>query len=373
MADRILFVDDEAHVLDAFKASLGRRYDVRVAGGPNEALLKLRTEGPFKVVVSDYKMASMDGVALLSKIRELSPKTIRIILTGHADIDMAVDAVNKGSVFRFLTKPCPQDLLIGALESALEQYRLTTLESELLRSTLFASVKVLTEILSLVNPEAFGRSERVRRVVVGMVKELCLKNALKYELAAMLSQIGCVSVPSEILAKKYCGQKLDPEEQQIFEMSVHVAVSLIARIPRLEEVSRIVACQSIAGCERPEESLGGTLLRLALDYDDCLQTGMGANDALEELRRSSVRYGEDKLMALERFLKREEGYQLREVTLDELTPGMVLAQDVRSYQGGLMLAKGLELSRYILERLAILTKTRRIIEPITVFTPDEKA
>jgi len=369
MSDKILFVDDDQNILNSFRTNFGRRYDVHTSLGPEEALGAISRDGPFKVIVSDLKMPHMDGVVFLSKVREVAPNTIRVMLTGYADMDAAILAVNRGHVFRFLTKPCPTDTLRDTIEAALEQYRLVTLEKELLRSTVWGSIKMLTEILSLVNPEAFGRSERVKRMVTAMAKDLQLHNTLKYELAAMLSQIGCVSVPADILSKKYTGTPLAAAEEETYNTSIQVAVGLLGNIPRLEEVGQIIACQSLENCKVAEASVGGRLLRLALDYDDLIQRGLTRDDALERLSASSTPYGDDLLQALERFVHREEGFKRMYVLREELAPGMILAQDLRTHEGALMLAKGLEVSRYMLECLDSVARTRSFREPIAVLWP----
>jgi response regulator RpfG family c-di-GMP phosphodiesterase len=370
MSEKILFVDDDEHVLGTFRRTLSKHFDVQVALGPEEGLRMIAEQGPFKVVVSDFKMPVMDGIELLARIKEQSPSTVRVMLTGFADLEAAIAAVNEGHVFRFLTKPCSTDTMKGALDAALEMHRLITAERELLRGTLWGSIKMLTEILSLANPEAFGRSERIKRTVNGLAKELQLQGAWKFELAAMLSQIGCVSVPEDIVAKKYSGQLLSPEEQQIYDMSISVAVSLLGNIPRMEGIGQIIACQLRDDCEGAAMSMGGKLLNLAQAYDDLLQQGLGKDDAAARLSQERKRYGEELLSALGRMVLRQDGYSLRQVQREELVPGMVLAEDLRTHRGALMLAKGLELSGYMLERLACLAKIHSIREPIAVLIND---
>src|SRR4029450_8454251 len=97
-----------------------------------EALELLKTE-PIAVVVSDMRMPQMDGATLLSRIRALYPNVVRILLTGQADTQAAIAAVNEGQIYRFLTKPCPPEVLVQELENAVELSRLMTAEKELLR------------------------------------------------------------------------------------------------------------------------------------------------------------------------------------------------------------------------------------------------
>lgn len=103
---RILLVDDEPNVLSALARQLHPLYQVSLTPSPEEGLLLLEREGPFAVVLSDMRMPKMDGATFLKHVRERSPDTIRLLLTGHADLESAIAAVNEGQVFRFLTKPC---------------------------------------------------------------------------------------------------------------------------------------------------------------------------------------------------------------------------------------------------------------------------
>ncbi|MBE0534113.1 MAG: response regulator [Phycisphaerae bacterium] len=123
MDRKILFVDDEINVLKAMKRQFHRQFRVETALGGEEALEKIQNAGPFAVVVSDLQMEDMNGLDFLRRVRECSPDSICVILTGFGDLNVAVNAVNEGIIFRFLTKPCPPDTLIKTLNECLEQHR----------------------------------------------------------------------------------------------------------------------------------------------------------------------------------------------------------------------------------------------------------
>jgi len=123
MTEKILIVDDEQAVLEGLRAILKRGFNIITAHGPKAGLLALRAAGPFAVVVSDFKMPQMDGAEFLSRVREISPRTVRVVLSGYADFDAAVDAMNKGECFRFLTKPCDAEVLRKTLLECLERFR----------------------------------------------------------------------------------------------------------------------------------------------------------------------------------------------------------------------------------------------------------
>jgi DNA-binding NtrC family response regulator len=119
-----LIVDDEELILDALKRELHSRFDVTTATGGKEALRLVMSQDPYAVVVADLRMPEMDGVTLLYLILQVAPDTVRVLLTGKADLEAVTSAINEGRIFRLLHKPCPTGVLLRALEAAVEQYRL---------------------------------------------------------------------------------------------------------------------------------------------------------------------------------------------------------------------------------------------------------
>jgi len=158
--ETILFVDDEVNVLQSMKRQLRKRFTVLTSESGADALALLKKQGPVAVIVSDMRMPEMDGIQLLSQVKALYPDTVRIMLTGNADQQTAIEAVNTGQIFRFLTKPCAMSVLVSSLALALRQYRLIIAEQQLLNETLKGSIKVLSELLSIANSEAFSSGYR---------------------------------------------------------------------------------------------------------------------------------------------------------------------------------------------------------------------
>ncbi|WP_457577163.1 response regulator, partial [Desulfomarina sp.] len=117
--ETILFVDDEVNVLQSMKRQLRKRFTVLTSESRADALALLKKQGPVAVIVSDMRMPGMDGIQLLSQVKALYPDTVRIMLTGNADQETAVEAVNTGQIFRFLTKPCSMSVLVSSLALAL--------------------------------------------------------------------------------------------------------------------------------------------------------------------------------------------------------------------------------------------------------------
>jgi EAL domain-containing protein (putative c-di-GMP-specific phosphodiesterase class I) len=119
---RVLLVDDDARILSGLRRQLHRQYEVSTAPGGDQGLEALHADGPFAVVISDMRMPGMDGATFLSRVRELSPRTTRVLLTGQTELSTAIRAINDGQVFRFLDKPCQPKVLERALQEAVARY-----------------------------------------------------------------------------------------------------------------------------------------------------------------------------------------------------------------------------------------------------------
>src|ERR1044071_1803603 len=183
VSEKILFVDDESAILQGYVRLFRNDFEIDTSVTGKGALIAIETKGPYAVVVSDMQMPEMSGVEVLRKVKEIAPDSVRIILTGHADLSAAV---NDGSVFRFLTKPCSKETLGKTLSAALIQYRLVRAERELLEHTLKGSIEVLSEVLSIVNPAAFSRAMRLKRYMKHVVSMLRLPRPWRFEVAAMM-------------------------------------------------------------------------------------------------------------------------------------------------------------------------------------------
>lgn len=118
---RVLYVDDREGNLNAFKGLLRRDYEIHISTNPVSAL-ELIGQEDIAVVITDYKMPEMTGVEFLEKVRDQYPHTVRILISGHADIEAVIQSINKGEVFRFIRKPWHEEILISEINQAFELY-----------------------------------------------------------------------------------------------------------------------------------------------------------------------------------------------------------------------------------------------------------
>jgi response regulator RpfG family c-di-GMP phosphodiesterase len=374
---RILCVDDEPNVLQALQRQLRQRFSVTTAVGATVGLEAVKDQGPFAVVLSDLRMPEVDGVAFLRSVKGIAPETVRVLLTGQGDFPAAVAAVNEGHIFRFLTKPCSPPMLLQALEESAEQYRLVIAERVLLKETLRGSIHALMNILALANPAAYGRATRVKRYAMEVLGQIGQAEGWHVVIAAMLSQIGCVSLPPGTAEKLYQGQSLTGKEQSMVERLPEVSEQLLANIPRLEPVREILAFQAkrFDGQGPPAKPLrgeeippGARVLKLVLDYDLLRTGGRSHPAALAVLKERKGWYDPRLIEALSALpsKRQTEDAGEREVSLDQLQQGMVLAEDVKTLNGQLLIAQGHEVTVGLLARLRNLSEELRGKKPFRV-------
>jgi response regulator RpfG family c-di-GMP phosphodiesterase len=350
---RILCVDDEPRILEGLALQLRRDYQVYTANSGQAALQTLKEAAGMMVVISDMRMPGMDGATLLKQVKQRYPETTRILLTGETGRDAAVQAVNEGQIFRFLTKPCPPDQLRNAIDEAVIQHRLMTAEKVLLQETLIGCIKALIDVLAITNPVAFGRSKRVTRLATELSAAVGTRHFWQLETAAMLSQLGYISLPVELVEKLYYGERLTPEETTLAEGAPQVATNLLGHIPRLEP-----GLQILAAAGRPQAigeggmvETGATILRLVLEYDTMVAQGHATNVAVQTLRKSE-KYDPALIEQLGTLVGASSSAQeIRELPLRVVAPGMVFLDDLRTHMGTLLVPKGFEVTETFLERM----------------------
>ncbi len=351
---KVLCVDDEPRVVDGLALHLRREYRVAVAHGAQSALQALKEGGAPAVIVSDMRMPGMDGATLLKHVKHLYPETARILLTGDPGRDVAIAAVNEGQIFRYLTKPCPPEQLRAAIEAGVAHHKLLIAERVLLQETLIGSITALVDILALTHPVAFGRATRLKRLASDLAEAVGQKGFWQLEAAAMVSQLGLISLPNELVEKLYYGKRLTPEERALAEGAPHVAQKLLGRIPRLEPVMEILSVSRQTKAEVPEGliKLGAGILRLVQEYDTQIAQGRAVGEAIEAIRMPPLRHDGKLVEQLELLVGALVGAQeLSEIVVGDVIPGMVFMVDLRTPVGTLLVPKGFEVTEAFLERV----------------------
>jgi response regulator RpfG family c-di-GMP phosphodiesterase len=370
----ILCVDDEPKVLEGLVLNLRRHYRVSTASSGQIGLTIVDGNDRPAVVVSDMRMPEMDGATFLSQVKERSPDTVRLLLTGQTDLDSAIAAVNQGQIFRFLTKPCSPQSFLAAIAAAAEQHKLITAEKELLEKTLRGSIKALTEILSLANPLIFGRATRLKQHAADLLAGLGVPFTWHIEVAVMLSQIGCIVLTPANNEKLYYGKELTAVEIESTQCVPKISLQLVEGIPRLELVCAILDAQEYnfdgsgapLGAPQGESiPLGARVIKLVSDYDFLEASGSSPAEAISTLQGRKGRYDPKLLGALGR-VKNKTTSGVTQVKLASLQVGMLLVQDVVSTTGSVLVPRGHEITQAVLSRLSGL-EPGSVKEPMMVF------
>jgi CheY-like chemotaxis protein len=356
---RVLCVDDDEHVVQGLVPHLRKEYEVRTALSGAEGLNILRQMGGAAVVVSDMRMPEMDGATFLHHVMQFHPDATRMLLTGEPGRDSAIAAVNKAQIFRFLAKPCPPAELKAAVEAGVLQHRTVTTERTVLKETLVGCIKTLVDVLAITNPVAFGRASRIKRLAMDFARSLGREDFWQLDAAAMFSQLGYLSLPSDLVEKLYYGEPLTTEERILAGGVPQVARRLLGNIPRLEPVGEILTSLNASDTELQQlgegaVGVGSRILALVTDYYGLRSQGQSASAAIRRLRSRAARYGVELVEQFTEYLGTQEEPQqsrARKIPLRTVQPGMIILQDVRTEMGTLLVPSGFEVTPVFLERM----------------------
>ena len=422
----LLLVDDEPNILRALQRLLRQEdYEIFLAESGADALIVL-AQHHIDLVISDMRMPEMDGATLLAKIRQKWPETVRILLTGHADMAQTISAINLGEIYRFIAKPWNDHELLITVRQALEQQALrrenqrlqelttqqnlalkdanTTLEQKVqqrtaelsqlvdflemtqqeLRDSFRTSVHVFSGIIEMRFANWTGHSQRVTAMAEAMARSLKLKpeeiEAVTH--AAMLHDIGKVAFPDSLLNKTVAAHN----RQERSDYMEHPALGqmVLLPVPELNLAGNYIRSQheNMDGSGYPDKlkgqeiPIGSRILAIAVDYDE-LQMGLVLNQTLTEdhaklyiRENKDIRYDAD-LVPL--FLHILEGAHFRPkeimIKSTQLKPGMVLSRDLYSAARFLLLAKGRKLDPGIIKHIRHFEQTEG--KAVTVYIRQE--
>lgn len=378
--EKILFVDDEEDILNSFKRLFRKKAHISTATSGQEALDLIDSGEDFAVIVSDMRMPNMNGAEFLEKAKNKSPNSIRILLTGYAEIDAAIDAVNKGQIFRFLSKPCPQDVLQDALKMAIRQNRLMNAEKDILQNTLRGSIELLSELLSMLKPNIFSNFNRIKKYIRHMAEASGKRNTWDFEVAGMLYSLGYLTLPEELMDKALCpDSELTDDEKLALEDIPLFSSKLINHIPRLEDISEMVRLSNKVNPLTQNDSeiieerilLGAEMLKIALRFDKLLELGHIRDSAIEILKADEE--VNQKLVEKLATIELGHGTDFITISIEHLLPGMVLFEDLITDNNSTLLAKGSEITEDLLVRIKMYAQNQKISRPIHILRKDDVA
>lgn len=386
---RILCVDDEPNIL----ATLGRlfrkqRYRISTATSGAEGL-RLLEEEVFDLVISDMRMPEMDGAVFLEQVFQRYPDTVRILLTGYADITSTIQAVNRGQIYRYVSKPWDDQELLTTISQALdvkalqrEKLRLEALTArqneelralnqsleekvqartqelalanEKLKASFITSVKVFANLIELRESRLAGHSRRVADLARKIANRMKLppREAQDVFLAGLLHDIGKIGFADHLLTKAVT--QMSGDDLGTYRKHPLKGEQSLMALEELRPAAKIIRAhherfdgqgfpEGLSGMRIP---LGARILALANDYDG-LQIGIVVARRLnpEDARRTIVegrgkRYDPQVVEAFMAVLGMQESERSAELAVSpaNLKPGMVLSRDLVTRDGVLLLA-----------------------------------
>ncbi|MBQ9246646.1 HD domain-containing protein [bacterium] len=238
---KILIVDDEPDNLALLYRTLRGKYEIAKSTSPVLALQMMKAEH-FHCILSDHKMPEMDGVEFLKRSYDISPDTMRILVTAYTDAGILIDAINYAKIYRYIKKPYNPDELLLVTQGALEYWQLKSDNNMLvndLKELFSGTITAIVEALDSKDSYTLGRSRRVTFYAVKIAKALHLSETTtgKIELAGLLHDIGMIGVSDDILAKV---DRLSQDEYNEIKQHVTHSVRILDDIKQLKDVVEII-------------------------------------------------------------------------------------------------------------------------------------
>lgn len=310
----ILAIDDEENNLALIKRTLRKDYDVITASSGEEALKIIQEYGSkIALILSDQKMPNMEGTDFFRKITDDYPQIIKILLTGHSNFDILVEAINDCHLFQYMLKPFDPEQLCMVVENGIKKYELTSSRKQILHdlSELFyKTIKSIAQALDARDEYTHGHSLRVTLYSLALAKHLNIDDELleEIEITGLLHDIGKIAIPDRILLKP---AKLTDEEFAIIKTHPELGEKLVEGIEKLKLISSWLKShherydgkgypEGLAGEQIP---LSSRIIALADTYDAMTSTrayrsALPHDAAMQEIKRCSGSQFDPKLAEL---------------------------------------------------------------------------
>lgn len=298
---RLLLVDDEEDNLALLYRTLRQGFYILKTTSPLEALNILK-ENQVDLIISDHKMEEMDGVEFLKRSFEISPKSVRLLVTAYSDSQILINAINYGKVFRYIKKPWEPSELLMIVKAATEYQQLKTDNDQLiddLKELFSGTINAIVEALDAKDSFTMGRSRRVTFLAIKMARFFNLKSEElgKLELAGLLHDIGMIGIPEDVLNKT---ENLTQDEFELVKKHVDHGVKILEDIKQLKDVVEIIKYHHerydgngyphrLKGDEIP---LNARIIAIADAYDSLVskriyREGLSHEEALKKIKEQS--------------------------------------------------------------------------------------
>ncbi len=413
----ILFVDDESNILSSLVRLFRKEgYNIQTATSGRDGLACF-DNNEISLVVSDNRMPEMGGVEFLSRVKEISPETVRIMLTGYADMNAVMGAINSGEVARYITKPWNDNDIKLIVRDGLDRYDLVKKNRELfeltekqneqlaswnkgleakvrhrtreIRDNFFGFVGMFADLMMIYDPYIGGHSRRVAALASGLAKHMGLekRDLVIIESAALLHNIGLIGIPRKIVEKAEGGH-LSESEKEFFKECPVVTQGLISSIGILGQAGLIIRSHQERfngtgypdGLKGEEIHIGARILCVCKVYDRLMhrkRLSLSKGASIEHLMNMVGKdFDPEVVNSLAGFINLQNEVELVDEknpayfsSLAELKADMVLAEAIRTKSGKLLLTEGTRLTAMLIEKVRSIKLIEPLVEPVSI-VPD---
>ena len=370
----ILLIEGDPHVARSAEFVLRGLGRIRVATNADEAIAAIRESVEYSVIVTSMAVPGMDDGCLPYWLRELHPEGMLLLTVQHESLARVSEVVNDAGVHRLLCKPFAADVLRLAVRQAHERFVQTILNREQLNSTMDASLEAIAGMLAVVQPEAFGRALRLRRMATLLAEKIGLPAKWEIQIAALFSQFGTLTIPNDLVERVFRGQPITPAERAKMQAASEAMLKLLQPIPRMSRVCEIlrrvelVPASDSMGLPAPVGD-AERVLALVLAFEVGFAEHGSADEALGAMAQRIERYHRPYFEALREMVGVRNPATLIDLPLSDVRLGQVFAAHVRSPNDLILVARGQPVTPPLLLRIrtdwrAFAAETIvRVIEP----------
>ncbi len=350
----ILIVDDSPANVSLLNAIIKPHYKTKIATSGEKALQLAASQPTPDLILLDIMMPGMDGYAVCKSLKQntLTRKIPIIFVTALGEVKDETRGFQLGAV-DYITKPFSPPVVLARVRTHIELSETRVKLFDSLQKTLLGSVRILTDLLAVSNPEALSRALRLKTMVRDLAEKMDIKDAWKYEVAASLSQLGCMFLPPQLMEKIHRNETLTNDELALYRTYPEKSCELLLNIPHLEESAEII--KRLRLFERVElfnfegdEAIGNALLQGLVYYDEQIAAGALPADVLQNMR---AYFPTQLVSSMEEVCRVQQAAEGCKVTLGELEAGMVLVQDLVSDAGSVVVPKGTTLTAALVSKL----------------------
>lgn len=354
----ILVIERDAKLVTGVEHALLGVATVCAASCAKEVDSACRDSGDFSVILSPPCLPKLETSELTTMLRELQPNAVRVLMVGSESVRALTAAVNAWSPFRVLHRPFTAEVLRQTVGHAQQAYERGNAERRVVEETLHGSLEAMAGMLAVVQPAAFGRAARLRRMVTLLAERIGLTDTWDLQTAAMVSQFAAVSLPAELVDRLSCNRPIVMGEAAQVLAALEATLHVLERIPRMARV-----CEILRAVELLPSGLRGSLRRspatrdaervltLVLDFDGLYAEHGSACAALRVMESLIERYHAPYFDAMRELVGAPNAAPLVDLPLSNARIGQIFAADVRAPNGILLIARGQPVTSPLLTKI----------------------